>query len=150
MGNCAAVSSDDLRETKTVSLKKPKAVPVTSSGIHLRANIYTKLYSTDDNFEEETKISSKATFNLHYLVTYCGKQIEWSESCVTEIHKSQPIHLEYMLGHADQSLTVLVTQQQQQSQVTFDMHSLIDHTLAGQLVKPSSVQKKNFGVRMKC
>ncbi len=54
MGNCAAPGGDDLRSSATLTNKKPKAKEI-SSGIHLRANIYTKLYSTDDNFEEETK-----------------------------------------------------------------------------------------------
>ena len=100
MGNCTAPGNEDLRSTQSQTIKRPKEKEV-SSGIHLRANIYTKLHNTDDNFEEETKTTSMPTYNLHYLVKYCGKSIEWSESCVTAIHKSQSINLEYMLGFAD-------------------------------------------------
>ena len=41
---------------------------------------------------------------MSYILHYGGKETTWTETCAIDLHKSQMINLEYMLGSSDQSI----------------------------------------------
>jgi hypothetical protein len=104
MGNCAGGtnSTDEIQS----NMQRNQGIKITNkeqgqlhSGIMLHTNIYVRFTSTDSNFEEETKQQTHTKIQLHYKLTYCGKDHIWKETCLTNIHKSKDLTLEYMLGY---------------------------------------------------
>lgn len=87
MGNCgsASNSADDLKG----NIQRGQRVKIgmsnegLDSGILLRVNLYLRVRDCD----EETKTGGSKT-KLTYKVTYCAQEHQWSEHCVTDVHKS--------------------------------------------------------------
>jgi hypothetical protein len=86
--------------------------------------------------EEENKDPDQ-TLSLSYILHYGGKETTWTETCAIDLHKSQMINLEYMLGSSDQSIilevnaisarnSVPVTHK---TRVRFEMHSVLEKTI---------------------